>query len=122
MENTIFYLASCSTCNRILKSLERHLNDFKLQNIKTEPITITQLEALKELAGSYESLFSKRSQQYTQLGLKNILLNEVDYKQYLLQHYTFLKRPVIIFNNQIFIGNQIATIEALKQSIKTNYS
>jgi arsenate reductase len=30
---------------------------------------------------------------------------DVDYKNYLLQHYTFLSRPVFIINDKIFIGN-----------------
>lgn len=86
---------------------------FELQNIKTEPITATQLDALKKLSGSYESLFSRKSMQYKALGLKDKKLAEKDYREYILQHYTFLKRPVIIIDKKIFIGSDKKTVEEL---------
>ncbi len=92
-------------------------SDFILQDIKSEEITATQLEELHKLSGSYEALFSKRAQQYKTLGLKDQNLTEQDFKKYILQHYTFLSRPVIICNDQIFIGNSAKTIEAAKEAI-----
>lgn len=112
----IYHLGTCSTCIRIIKDLNLP-EDFELQDIKTEAITAQQLEAMKSLSGSYESLFSKRAMLYKQLGLKEKTLTESDYKSYILEHYTFLKRPVIIVNSQIFIGNAKATIEAAKKAI-----
>ena len=92
-------------------------SDFILQDIKSEEITATQLDELHKLSGSYEALFSKRAQQYKTLGLKDQNLTEHDFKKYILQHYTFLSRPVIICNDQIFIGNSAKTIEAAKEAI-----
>ena len=92
-------------------------SEFVLQNIKTEEITMKQLEQMKELSGSYEPLFSKRSKLYKEMDLKNQKLEERDYKQYILEHYTFLSRPVIINDNQIFIGNSKNTVEAAKAAI-----
>ena len=89
----------------------------KLQDIKTDALTAKQLEEMKQLSGSYESLFSKRARLYNELGLKEKSLSEADYKNFILKHYTFLKRPVMIVNNQIFIGNSKKTVEAAKQSI-----
>lgn len=87
---------------------------FERQDIKTEPISVTQLEQMHNLSGSYESLFSKRARLYKELGLKDKSLTENDYKNYLLEHYTFLKRPVVLLDNQIFIGNSKSTVTALK--------
>lgn len=92
-------------------------SDFILQDIKTNPITISQLEELHALAGSYEQLFSKRAQRYKTLGLKDKPLTENDFKFYIRDHYTFLKRPVIVYNDQIFIGNSAKTVEAAKAAI-----
>ena len=111
----IYYLKTCDTCRRILKELP--LDKFELQEIKSNPITASQLEEMVALAKSYEALFSKRSKKYTAMGLKNEALKEVDYKQLILQEYTFLKRPVILVDDQIFIGNSTATIAALQQKI-----
>lgn len=89
----------------------------ELQNIKEEAITEAQLNELKDLAGSYEALFSRTAMKYKSLGLKNQTLTEEDYKNYILEEYTFLKRPVFVVENQIFVGNSKKNIEALKQAI-----
>ncbi len=112
------YLKTCSTCIRILKNLYLP-SEFVLQDIKTEEITVKQLEHMKSLAGSYEALFSKRSKLYKEMDLKNQALEERDFKHYILEHYTFLSRPVIIVEDAIFIGNSKKTIEAVKAAINS---
>ncbi|MEN3323936.1 ArsC/Spx/MgsR family protein [Mariniflexile soesokkakense] len=114
----IYYLKTCSTCVRILKELNLP-SDFVLQDIKTEEITVKQLEEMKALTGSYEALFSKRSKLYKEMDLKNQKLEERDYKQYILEHYTFLSRPVIIICDKVFVGNSKAVVEAAKAIIHT---
>lgn len=112
----VYYLKTCSTCIRILKELNLP-SDYILQDIKTQEITVKQLEDMKDLAGSYEALFSKRSNLYKEMDLKNQELTERDYKHYILEHYTFLSRPVIIIDDAIFIGNSKNTVEAAKKII-----
>jgi len=112
----VYYLKTCSTCNRILKELNLP-STFILQDIKTEEITVKQLEQMKMLAGSYEALFSKRSKLYKEMDLKNQKLEERDYKHYILEHYTFLSRPVIIIEDTIFIGNSKNNVEAVKKAL-----
>ena len=92
-------------------------SDFILQEIKSDPLSELQIEELHKLSGSYEALFSKRAQQYKTLGLKDHNLQEKDFKHYLLEHYTFLSRPVIVYNDQIFIGNNAKTVEAARKAI-----
>ena len=92
-------------------------NDVVMQDIKSDPLTVKQLEAMHELSGSYEALFSKRAKLYKEMGLKDQALSEKDFKHYILEHYTFLKRPVFIYNQRIFIGNSKKTVEAAKQAI-----
>lgn len=100
----IYYLASCDTCRKIIKSLPKE-HDFKFHDIKQDPITVTELEKMRELSGSYEALFSKKAQLYKSMDLKNKSLTEDDYKKYILEHYTFLSRPVFIIKDKIYIGN-----------------
>ncbi|HAT68946.1 MAG TPA: hypothetical protein DCS22_00475, partial [Flavobacteriaceae bacterium] len=52
-----------------------------------------------------------------QRNLKDEDLIEDDFRDLILEHYTFLKRPVIINNDQIFIGNSKKVIEAAKESL-----
>lgn len=112
----IYHLQSCNTCQRILKEIQP-TPDFILQEIKEEAITTAQLEEMHAFAGSYEALFSKRARLYKEYDLKNQNLTEEDFKKYILEHYTFLKRPVILVNDQIFIGNAKKTIAAAKEAI-----
>lgn len=100
----IYFLKNCNTCQRIINSLSFG-DDFEFQDIKKQPLQPTELDYLKSLAGRYESLFSRRAKLYKERGLKDEALQEEDYRQYILEHYTFLKRPVIVSGQQIFIGN-----------------
>jgi len=109
----IYYLKTCDTCKRILKQIP--LDGFELQEIKTQAITVKQLEEMHSLSKSYEALFSRRSKKYAAMDLKGQSLSEKDYKHLILEEYTFLKRPVIIVNDQIFIGNSKNNIDALKE-------
>ncbi|WP_317124816.1 arsenate reductase family protein [Mangrovimonas spongiae] len=111
-----YYLKTCNTCTRIINALNLPSN-VVMQDIKSEPITVKQLEEMLKLSGSYEALFSKRAKLYKEMGLKDQTLTEKDFKHYILEHYTFLKRPVLLLENQIFIGNSKKTVEAAKQAI-----
>jgi arsenate reductase len=114
MTNKIYYLASCDTCRKIIKSLPNS-DKLEFHDIRQNPIPENGLEELHSLSGSYEALFSKKAQLYKSLDLKNKALTEEDYKKYLLQHYTFLSRPVFIIDNAIYIGNgQKNTLEVIK--------
>lgn len=112
----IYHLKTCNTCQRIIKEI-KPTSDFILQGIKEEEIMVEQLEEMHALSGSYEALFSKRARLYKEKDLKNQELSEEDYKNYILEHYTFLKRPVIIIEDKIFIGNSAKTIAAAKEAI-----
>ncbi|MEH6534817.1 MAG: ArsC/Spx/MgsR family protein [Psychroserpens sp.] len=115
----IYHLKTCSTCVRIIKYLDLP-DDVIFQDIKTEDISVKQLEELAKLAGSYEALFSKRAKLYKEMGLKDQNLTEKDFKHYILEHYTFLSRPVVVYNNHIFIGNSSKTVETAKAFIHSH--
>lgn len=110
----IYHLSTCDTCQRILKELAP-LDGVTLHDIKTETMTEAQLEEMKNLAGSYEALFSKRARLYRQRDLHIKELSETDYKNLILEQYTFLKRPVILINSNIFIGNSKKVVAVAKE-------
>jgi arsenate reductase (glutaredoxin) len=114
----IYHLGNCTTCQAIIKDTQIDKKGFEMQNIKEEKITQAQLEEMKKITGSYESLFSRRAIRYKELGLKDKKLEEKDYRKFILDEYTFLKRPVVIINDQLFAGNDKKTIEALKKAVK----
>lgn len=112
-----YYLSTCDTCKRILKELELEKKGFAMQDIKTEKITPAQLDEMKNLAGSCEALFSRVARKYKELGLSEKSLTEKDYRNLILEEYTFLKRPVIISGGQIFIGNAKKTVEEARHTL-----
>jgi len=119
----IYYLKTCDTSLRIIKQLRENTNDaffeeFTFQNIKANPITVAELNEMYKLTSSYEILFSKRAKKYHQMGLKTQSLSEKDYKRFLLDEYTFLKRPVIIIHNEIFVGSSKKNVELLLEFIQ----
>ncbi|NOU59972.1 arsenate reductase family protein [Marinifilum caeruleilacunae] len=112
----IYHLSTCTTCQRIIKELQIG-SEFEMQDIKTDKIDKVQIEEMKQLSGSYESLFSRRAMKYKELGLKDKVLGEEDYKEYILQEYTFLKRPVLLIDGEIFIGNAKKTVENARKAL-----
>jgi arsenate reductase (glutaredoxin) len=112
----IYHLGNCTTSQAIIKKTGIDKKGFAMQDIKFEKITPAQLDEMKQLAGSYETLFSRRAMKYKELGLKDKTLSEKDYRNYILEEYTFLKRPVVIMDKTIFVGSEKKTVEALKKA------
>ena len=112
----VFYLGTCSTCTKIINTFQL-AKGFEMKEIKSDPITAEELEAMKALAGSYEALFSRRAMKYRQWGLNDRKLTEADYRELILKEYTFLKRPVIVWDDRIFIGSAKNNLTALEAAL-----
>jgi arsenate reductase (glutaredoxin) len=111
----VYCVATCGTCQKIIKDADLLKKGYTSQNIKEEKITAAQLDEMKNMIGSYEALFSRRALKYKSMGLKNKKLTEIDYRDLILQEYTFLKRPVVISGKKIFSGSEKKTVaEVLK--------
>ena len=113
----IYHLGNCTTCQAIIKETKVDKKGFVMQDIKFDKITPSQLDEMKSIADSYEALFSRRALKYKELGLKDKILKESDYRRYILEEYTFLKRPVVIISDKIFIGSEKKNIAALKKVV-----
>lgn len=113
----IYHLGNCTTCQAIIKETKVDKKGFVMQDIKFDKITPSQLDEMKRLAGSFEALFSRRALKYKELGLKDKQLTEKDYRKYILDEYTFLKRPVVIIDDKIFVGSEKKNVEALKKAV-----
>ncbi len=113
---TVFYLGTCSTCTKIIKELNLS-KDFVMRDIKKDPMTAEEVDLMAKMAGSYEAIFSRKAMKYRSMGLNEKNLSEQDYRKYILEEYTFLKRPVVILGDQIFVGNAKKNIEALAKAL-----
>lgn len=109
----IYHLSSCNTCQRIIKELNPS-SEVELIDIKKENIDSKTLDWLKEKVGSYEQLFSRRAVKFRSEGWNEKELSESDYRDLMLKEYTFLKRPFMIYDEQVFIGNSKKEVDAAK--------
>jgi arsenate reductase len=115
----VYHLQTCTISQTIIKQTGINKKGFEMQDIKFEKITPDQLDEMKKMIGSYEALFSRRALKYKELGLKDKKLEERDFRKYILDEYTFLKRPVVIINDKIFAGSEKKTVEALKKVLNS---
>ena len=113
----IYHLSSCSTCQRIIKELGISEPEWEMQDIKTNNISAEVLDKLADEHGSYEALFSKRAMKFRAMGLHEREVSEQEYRQLILDEYTFLKRPVILIDAQSFVGNSKKVVEAAKSKL-----
>ena len=116
MKNTFLYLSSCSTCVRIVKALNIKDAPF-LQDVKNRKITPEQLAFLYAHTHSYETLINKRGRVYAQLKKDGKSFTESTYKALIDQEYSCLKRPILIWNDEIFLGNSKATFAQMKDAL-----
>jgi arsenate reductase len=113
----IYHLGNCGTCQRIIGQIQPG-KDVELCDIKEQNIDGKTLDWLKSKVGSYEALFSKRAMKFRSMGLHEMKLTEDDYRRYILEEYTFLKRPFLINGDAVFIGNAKKDVEAAIQSFQ----
>jgi len=102
-----YYLSSCSTCIRILKEINLS-SDFELIDIKRTNIDANTLDTIASNIGSYESLNKQK-------------ISEQDFRQLILEEYTFLKRPVLIDGNHVYVGNSKITVNQIIEHLNEVY-
>ena len=113
----IYHLSSCNTCQRIIKDLNTVDATCALQDIKIQNINAEQLDWLAQKTGGYEALFSRKAMKFRSMGLHEKTLTENDYRNLILEEYTFLKRPVVVVGERVFAGNAAKTVEAAKEAL-----
>ncbi|PPK88002.1 arsenate reductase [Neolewinella xylanilytica] len=112
----MYQLSTCKTCQRIRTEIGDR-PDLEVVNIKETAITPPELDRMAELAGSYEALFSRRAMKYRSLGLADRELTEQDYRRLILEEYTFLKRPVTVVGDRIFIGSAKKSVAGTREAL-----
>jgi arsenate reductase len=110
-----FTLPTCKTCQRIFDDLAPEGKNCEIINIKESGISAKDLDSMKELAGSYEALFSRRAMKFRIRGLADKNLSENDYRTLILGEYTFLKRPVFLFDHAVTVGSRKVEVERARE-------
>jgi arsenate reductase len=101
----VYYLSTCDTCKKILEESAIADPDFELIDIKSSPMEAAMLDKLAGKVGSYEALLNKRARKLKEQNVVPSECTEDELRALILEEYTFLKRPVVIIGEQVFIGN-----------------
>lgn len=109
MKKKIFLIPHCSTCQGHLKG--KPVQEHTFCNIKEKNISEEELDWLAKQTGSYNALFSRNARKYRALQLKDKNLSETDIKKLILEEYTFLKRPVIVWDEMIEVAGKTYDIK-----------
>ncbi|PTM05285.1 MAG: hypothetical protein DA405_04570 [Bacteroidetes bacterium] len=112
----VFYLSTCSTCKTIMKTWD--LIGIEEQDLKKENINESELEFLRARVNSYEELLNKRARLLKDHDLSDGPQREEQIRQLILFHYSFLKRPILVLKNEIFVGNSTKITEAAKLALE----
>ncbi len=107
----VYFLKTCGTCKRIMEQYP--LEGWEQRELKSQPVSEEELNEMYAKTKSYEALFSKKSTQIKARSIDLKSLTEADFKTLILDHYSFLKRPVFITDQKIFVGNDKKNLEAL---------
>lgn len=116
---TVYHLTQCGTCQRIIRDLKLAERGFEFRDIKLQPIEPAELDRFREKTGSYDALFSRRAIKYKTLGLKDRDLSESEIRSFILEDYTFLKRPVIIIGEDVFAGNEQKNLDRVAARLQS---
>ena len=111
----IYHLSTCDTCRKILSTLD--LSDVELINIREQNISKEDLDFMKKQTKSYEALFNKRAQKLKEMPENKKPVKDADFKKLILKEYTFLKRPAAIIDNQVIVGNDPKSDQALQAAL-----
>jgi len=101
----LYGLPHCSTCKKAVEFLENAgVKIESFHDLKENRLSRKEVEQLVGLAGGAEILFSKRAMKYRAMGLHERTLNSKDLVDFMVEEYTFIRRPVLVFGDTALAG------------------
>ena len=73
-------------------------------DVKENRLSRKEVEGLVKLVGGADKLFSKRAMKYRSLGLNEMDLTDKDLVRYMIEEYTFIRRPVLVSGDFAMAG------------------
>jgi len=106
MKNVVLYwLPHCSTCKKAAQFLDNQsvkISEFR--NLKENPLSRGEVEKLAEKVGGANELFSRRAVKYREMKLNERKLSDAEMLDLMASEYTFIKRPVLVFDDKAIAG------------------
>ena len=99
----IYGIKNCDSVRKAMKYLNEFEIPYTFIDFKTSKVTEEEITYwLKHT--DIKTLFNTRSTTYKTLKLNKLNLNDTEKMTYLLKETMLVKRPVIIFDNEVIVG------------------
>ncbi|RLA48145.1 MAG: ArsC family reductase [Gammaproteobacteria bacterium] len=110
---TLFGIKNCDTVKKARTWLDQHNLDYQFHDVRSDGLTESKVKEWLENV-DWQVLVNKRSSTWKQLsdGVKQSL-NEANVIQVMLNNPTLIKRPVLEYNNAVFVGFKPAEYESI---------
>jgi arsenate reductase len=106
-------LPHCSTCQRARAYLVARGVEVRFHDLKAEPLTRAEVDALARKVGGPGALFSRRAMKYREMKLHEQTLSDDDLLRLMAEEYTFVTRPVIVRGERATAGFSAKRIDDL---------
>ncbi len=103
---------SCDTCRRYKKQLDAWGIEYDGREMNGEPLTAADIDALIG-DRDVKPFLNTRNAVYRELGLKSDLPDKARAVALIAETNNLLKRPVLIVDGQMVIGNDLKTAATL---------
>jgi len=99
----IYGIKNCDSVKKALSFFKNHNLEYELHDFKTEPATCPKIKEWLTKT-DMSKLFNARSTTYRNLKLKELNLSDEKKIEWLCRENLLIKRPVIEFEDELFIG------------------
>jgi Spx/MgsR family transcriptional regulator len=99
----IYGIKNCDSVRKALKFLKAHAIPFEFIDLRETPVGETTIRGWLERS-DLKTLFNTRGTTYRTLKLKDLDLDDEAKIQWLAKENMLIKRPVIVFDDQVIIG------------------
>lgn len=106
----VYGIKSCDSVKKALKFFKEHSIDVCFTDYRADPIEDEKI-ATWASKSDINLLFNARSRTYKDLGLSKLTLDKDAKIQWMQKEPLLIKRPVIEYNDQIYVGFTISTYE-----------
>ena len=99
----IYGIKNCDSVKKAVKFFKAHNIAYELFDFKKEKLPCEKIEEWSKKV-TIKTLFNARSTTYRNLKLKELDLDETEQKEWLCKENLLIKRPVVEYNNALFVG------------------
>ena len=101
----LYGLPHCTTCQKAIAYLEDlGVEVESFHDVKENRLSKKEVEKLAKLVDGEDKLFSKRAMKYRGMGLNEMELSDQDLLNYMVEEYTFIRRPVLVYGENALAG------------------